>query len=107
MRQKSLRQGSRWTAFLRLYGACWPPIEYPVFEVDITCSGDAFERRAADRAGACAGIEADQDKTRDVLPGAPPGRLSFLYFAVAPGAPDQLGSFVARQPSLPSGPFLG
>ena len=87
-------------AFFRFLGAHWPPVEDPALEVDIAGTGNALERRAADRAGARAGIERHEDKARDVCPRSPAGRLSFLNLAIAPGAPDQCSGLTAGQPAI-------
>ena len=107
MRQKPPRQWYGRAAFVCLSGTLWSAVENPALEIDIAATCHAPQRRAADRAGARAGVEADEDEACQVLPRAAAGRVALLDFTVAPRAPDQRRRFLRDSQRSRPGFFSG
>ena len=84
MRQEVIGQWHGRLAFLRLRAAGRPAIEYAALKINPAVANNRLQSGTAHCTGPRAGVEHDQDKARDMLPGPPIGRLPFLHFPVSP-----------------------
>ena len=99
MGQKTRGQPYRRLTFFRFSCARCAPIKHATVKVDPTSSHRWAESRPADRPGARAGIERNQNEPSNMLSCGPRGNFTMLTLSKTPCCPKKPSSFGPRQPT--------